>query len=83
MLKDIIHNGLFVAAVLMFGIGASAGIVWGVHSLFGGTSLTAVEVKIFSRILCVLLLGSTGIFHMLSFWKYKRKRRAQWESNRG
>ena len=84
MLKNFIHTGLFVVAVLMLVVGAIGGTVWGVHALFGDALMeTEMEVRIGTRVLCVLLCGGAGLFSMLSFWNYQQQRRDRWKDNKG
>ncbi len=84
MLKDIVHNGLFVVAMVMFIVGAILGVTWGVSSLFdNGIIESGMQAKIGWRILGVLFFGSAGIFHMLSFSNYKQKRQERWKESKG
>jgi hypothetical protein len=82
-MKDILHNGLSVVAVVMLIVGAVLGLVWGVSALVGNSIMeSGMQAKIGSRILCVLFFGSAGLFHMLAFWNYQRSQRARWKESK-
>jgi hypothetical protein len=83
-MRDLIHNGLVVVAVVMFIVGGILGIVWGGSALFNSSILeTEVQARMCRRILAVLLCGSTGIFHLLGYWGHKEKRREWLKGNGG
>jgi len=83
-MESALRNILWVVAIVMFICGAVLGIAWGVSHLCDKSIIeTEMQAKIGLRILSVLMCGSAGLFHMLSFGDYKRRREMQWKENRG
>ena len=79
-----LRNIAWGVAFGMFLVGAMLGITWGASALFNESILeTERQVKIAGRALGVLFFGSAGIFHMLAFWNYKRRRQERWEESKG
>ncbi len=83
-MKDTIHVGLLIVAVIMLIIGVILGITWGISCIFDDSIMsTARQATIGARILCILLLGGVGIVSMLAFWSHKEDRQEKWKSERG
>lgn len=83
-MENALRNILWVVATVMFIVGAVLGIAWGVSNLLDKSIIeSGMQTTITLRILCVLFFGSAGLFHMLSFGDYKRRREIQWEKDRG
>jgi hypothetical protein len=83
-MRDVIHNGLFTVAGIMFLVGALLGLAWGGTALFNNSILeTEAQARMCWRVLAVLMCGSTGIFHLLGYWGHKEKRREWLKDNGG